>query len=129
MREIVVVLVKLPEEPLTVTEAATGIAVLDTDNVRTLLVVAGFDPKTALTPFGKPDAFRVTLPLNPFRGLMVMVVEPEVPWTRVKLAGDAERVKFGCVVEAGQLVTKLAALTVPMPVAKSQPVVVPKAGW
>ena len=45
-----------------------------------------------------------------------------------RLAGDAERRKLGRVVDEGQLLTKLAAFTVPMPVAKSQPVVVPKAG-
>lgn len=125
MRERVVVAVKLPEEPVTVTVAVPGVAVLDTDRVRTLLVVTGFVPKTALTPFGKPDAVRVTLPLNPLRGLMAMVVEPEAPWRRVRPAGDEERVKLGCVETEGQLFTRLAAFTVPMPVAKSQPVVVP----
>jgi hypothetical protein len=43
----------------------------------------------------------------------------------VKLLGAVERVKLGCVVDEGQLLTRFAALTVPMPVAKSQPVVVP----
>jgi hypothetical protein len=42
------------------------------------------------------------------------------------LLGDAESEKFGPV--AGQLFTRLAALTLPIPVAKSQPVVVPYAG-
>lgn len=46
----------------------------------------------------------------------------------VTLPGEAERRKLGCVVDEGQLLTKLAAFTVPMPVAKSQPVVVPYAG-
>ena len=94
------------------------------DSVKRLLAVAGFVPKVALMVFGKPDAANVTAPLNPLRGLTVMVVEAAVPWRMVKLAGAAESRKFGCVVEAGQLLTKLAALTVPMPVAKSQPVVV-----
>lgn len=125
MRETVVALVKLPEEPVTVTVAVPGVAVLDTDRVRTVLVVTGFDPKAALTPVGNPDAVRVTLPLKPFSGFTVMVVEPEVPWRRVKPAGDDESVKLGCVENAGQLLTKLAAFTVPTPVAKSQPVLVP----
>lgn len=54
-----------------------------------------------------------------------MVVEPEVPCKIFTLAGEAERRKLGCVVDEGQLLTKLAAFTVPIPVAKSQPVVVP----
>lgn len=101
------------------------LAVPAAERVRRLLEVAGFVPNVALTPAGKPDADRVTLPLNPFRGLIEMVVEPEVPCRMATLAGDAERRKLGCVVDDGQLLTKLAALTVPMPVAKSQPVVVP----
>jgi hypothetical protein len=44
----------------------------------------------------------------------------------VKLLGEAESEKFGP--EAGQLLTRFAALTLPIPVAKSQPVLVPKAG-
>ena len=44
---------------------------------------------------------------------------------RITLAGDAERVKPGMVVDPGQLLTKLKALTEPMPVSKSQPVLVP----
>ena len=125
MRETVVVLVKLPEVPVMVNVRAPGAAVLATERVRAVLIVTGFAPKTALTPFGTPDVVRETLPLNPFRGLTVMVVEPEAPWSRVNAAGDDESVKLGCVVDEGQLLTRLAAFTVPMPVAKSQPVLVP----
>ena len=94
------------------------------DRVRRLLVVAGFVPKLALTPLGRPEAVKFTLPLNPLRGWIVMVVEPPAPWRKVRLAGDAERLKPGSD-DDGQLLTKLAALTVPMPVAKSQPTLVP----
>lgn len=41
------------------------------------------------------------------------------------LFGEAESENEGFCVEAGQLLTKLAALTVPMPVEKSQPMLVP----
>lgn len=54
---------------------------------------------------------------------MVIALLPLVPWVMVKLAGDEERVKFGTV--TGQLFTRFAALTVPIPVAKSHPVFVP----
>src|SRR5260370_14469958 len=70
-------------------------AVLLADSVKTLADVAGFVPKLALTPLGRPEAVKLTLPLNPFKGLIVMVVQPEAPWRKVKPVGDAERVKFG----------------------------------
>ena len=54
-----------------------------------------------------------------------MELNPELPWTTAKLAGDAESVKLGCGAATGQLFTRLAALIVPMPVAKSQPTPVP----
>jgi hypothetical protein len=125
VRETVVVFVKLPDEPVTVTLTVPVVAVPVADRVKRLLVVAGFVPKMAVTPVGRPDTVKFTLPLNPFRGLIVMAVEPAAPWRRVKLAGDAETVKPGCCEDEGQLLIKLAALIVPMPVAKSQPVVVP----
>jgi hypothetical protein len=94
------------------------------DRVKRLVVVAGFVPKLALTPLGKPETVKFTLPLNPLRGWIVMVVEPAAPCRKARLAGDAEREKPGND-DDGQLLTKLAALTVPMPVAKSQPTLVP----
>lgn len=101
------------------------VAVPVAERVKMLLAVAGFVPNVALTPFGPPDAVKLTLPLKPLRGLIEMLVEPEAPCRIVTLAGEAERRKPGCVVDVGQLLTRLAALTVPMPVAKSQPVAVP----
>ena len=124
VRETVVLFVKLPDVPVTVTVTVPVAAVLVADSVKRLLVVAGFVPKTALTPFGRRDAVKLTLPLNPFRGLIVMEVEPAAPCKKVRLAGDAERVKLGCGEDEDQLLTRLAALTVPIPVAKSQPVFV-----
>ncbi len=125
MRERVVVLVKVPEVPVIVTVKVPVVAVPVADIVMMLLAVAGFVPNVALTPFGKPDTVKFTLLLKPLRGLTEMVAEPEVPCRMVTLDGEAERRKLGCVVDEGQLFTKLAALTEPMPVAKSHPVVVP----
>ena len=95
------------------------------DRVMRLLVIVGLVPKLAVTPLGRPEAVKFTLPLNPFKGWTAMVVEPDAPWIKARLAGDAERVKPGCDEDVGQLLTKLAALMVPMPVAKSQPTLVP----
>ena len=116
---------KLPEVPVTVTVEVPIAAVPVADSVKRLLDDVGFVPKLPLIPPGRPDTLKFTLLLNPFKGLIVMVVELAAPWKSVKLVGDAERVKLGCGEDEGQLLTKLAALTVPIPVAKSQPVVVP----
>jgi len=42
-------------------------------------VVVVATPKVAVTPVGKPDAARVTVPLKPFSGAMVMVLMPVAP--------------------------------------------------
>jgi hypothetical protein len=122
---IVALLLRLPEIPVMVTEYVPTTAVPLADSVKRLVAVVGFVPKLAVTPLGRPEAVRLTEPVKPFRGFTLMVVEPAALWRKFKLAGEAERVKPGCGVEASQLLTKLAALTVPMPVAKSQPTVVP----
>lgn len=79
LSERVVVLVKLPDVPVMVTVKVPVAAMPLADRVKTLLAVAGFVPKVALTPPGKPDADKVTVPLNPLRGCIEMVAEPEVP--------------------------------------------------
>jgi hypothetical protein len=79
VRVIVAVLLRLPEVPVTVTVKVPVAAVPVADRVKRLVVVAGFVPKKALTPLGRPDAVKFTLLLNPFRRLIVMVVEPAAP--------------------------------------------------
>ena len=115
--------VKLPNVPVIFMLAVPIVAVEEAVNVKALVPVVLVGLKEAVTPFGKPEADKPTAPLNPFCGVRVIVVDPLVPCTRVKPAGAAESVKF-CV-ETGQLFTRLVALTVPIPVAKSQPVLVP----
>ena len=63
--------------------------------VRLLVVVAVLGLNDAVTPLGRPDADRPTLPLKPFRGATVIVLAPLAPCTTVRLAGDAERLKSG----------------------------------
>jgi hypothetical protein len=46
-----------------------------------------FGEKDAVTPLGNPDAERMTLPVNPFRGFNSTVVPLEAPWPRLKLPG------------------------------------------
>ena len=103
--------------PIAAEALAVRVSVLES------VAVAGL--KVAVTPLGRPEAVKVTLLLNPFCGVIVIVLVPLAPWVRVMLAGDADREKPGIGPPPGQLFTRFAAFTVPMPVAKSQPVVAP----
>ena len=77
VRLIVVVCVRLPEVPVTVT-----------------LDVAGLGLNAALTPLGTPEAESVTWPVKPPDGVMVIVLLPVEPWLINKLPGEADRLKF-----------------------------------
>jgi hypothetical protein len=92
---IVVVLVKLPELPEMVTVAVPVVAVLLAVSVSVLVVVAGFALNDAVTPLGRPDADKVTVPPKPFWGVTVIVLVPVFPCVMLRLPGDTERVKFG----------------------------------
>jgi hypothetical protein len=128
VNETVVVCVKLPEMPVMVTLTVPVVAVLLAVNVSRLVLVAGFVPKAAVTPEGSPEALSVTLPLKPLVGFIAIVlVLPAPPCVTVTLDGDGNKLKFG-VVDTGQLLTRFVTFTVPMPVAKSQPVEVPYPG-
>jgi hypothetical protein len=110
----------------TVPVAAVPLAV----SVNVLLPVVGFGLKEAVTPLGKTEVTdKPTLPLKPFTGFTVMVLVPPVPpCTIVTAVGEAKSEKSGAGAEPGHAFNKLATLMVPMPVAKSHPVVVPYAG-
>ena len=79
VRLIVVVSVKLPDVPVIVTVAVPVAAVALAVKVSVLVDVAGFGLNAAVTPLGKPDAVRVTFPLKPFDGVMVIVLVPWLP--------------------------------------------------
>lgn len=93
--ETLVVAVRLPDVPVTVIVAGPVVAVLEAVNVKVLLEVAGLGANTAVTPAGSVDVMNVTLPLNPFCGVMLILLEPLAPCVTATLAGDAARVKFG----------------------------------
>ena len=58
-------------------------------SVLVLVVLPGLnDP---VTPLGRPEGDRLTLPLKPFCGVTLIVLVPLVPWVIVTLEGDAER--------------------------------------
>lgn len=70
----VVVAVKVPDVPVIVSVLEPTLAELLTVSVRMLeveyrpLTAAGFGEKLAVTPAGRPDTARFTLPVNPYCG-------------------------------------------------------------
>jgi hypothetical protein len=93
--EIVVVCFVLPDVPVTVTVAAPVVAVALAVNVSVLVLVAGFGLNAAVTPVGRPDAENVTVPLNPFKGVIVILLVAVLPSITLTAAGEAARVNAG----------------------------------
>jgi hypothetical protein len=60
--------------------------------VNVLVVVAGFGLNDAVTPLGRPDADKLTLPLNPLCEVTVIALVPLAPCTMLTPLGDAESV-------------------------------------
>lgn len=120
--------VRFPLVPVMVTLAAPVVAVAPAVRVRMLGVplAALVGLKTAVTPVGRPEVPSDALPVNPFRAVSeIELVPPAPPCVIVTLLGAAARVRLGFAVAPGQLFTRFVTLIVPMPVAKSQPVLVP----
>ena len=89
------VLVRLPDVPLIVIVVGPAAAEAATVSVSVLLVVAAAGLNDAVTPVGRPDAVRFTVPLKPFSGLMVMVLVPVVPGAMESASVDDERPNAG----------------------------------
>lgn len=90
VRLIVVVWLSVPEVPVTVIVDVPTVAVELAVNVKTLVEVVGFVPNEAVTPEGRAELERLTLPVKPPDGLTVIVLLPAVPCFTVKLDGDAD---------------------------------------
>src|ERR1700722_3601282 len=94
--ERVVVAIRLPEVPVMVTVAVPVVAEPLAVSVSVLVVLVGFGLNTAVTPLGRPEAARVTLPVNPPKSFTVIVLTPPAPpCVMVKLLGESESVKLG----------------------------------
>jgi len=91
VRESVAILVKLPEVPVMVTVAVPVVAVALAVSVKVLVLVGLLGLKEAVTPLGRPEADKLTLPVKPFCGVTVIVLVPMAPCATLTLAGDAER--------------------------------------
>jgi len=83
---------KPADEPVTVTVTVPVAALLLAVSVNVLVLVVVLGLNEAVTPLGRPDADKLTLPLKPFCGLTAMVLAPLAPCGIVKLLGDTERV-------------------------------------
>jgi hypothetical protein len=123
VRAIVVDAVRLPEVPVMVT--VTGppvIAVLAAVSINTLELVAGLVAKDAVTPLGRPDAARFTLPVNPLAAVTAMVSVALLPWITDRLVGLDERVKLGAALTVrATVVDALSAPEVPLIVTVTGP--------
>ena len=92
VRETEVVCVRAPEIPVIVMVDVPVVAVALAAKVTTLVPVVGLVPNAAVTPAGKGDVDKVTLPVNPPEGVTVIVLLPLPPCPMVTLVGEAESV-------------------------------------
>ncbi len=92
MRLIVIVWLKPPAVPVTFTVAGPLVAAVLAVSVSVLVLAVLCGLKDAVTPPGRPEADKVTLPLKPFRGVTTIALAPLEPWVMVTLLGDAESV-------------------------------------
>jgi hypothetical protein len=121
--ETVVLLIKPPAIPVTVTGNVPVAAVLLAARVIVLDDAAGFGLNDALTPLGRPEADKLTLLLNPFSGATVIELVPPAPCKIVKLLGDEESAKFPTIVTVSVTVVELVRLPeVPVTVRATGPV-------
>ncbi len=89
---------KLPDVPMTVTVALPRAAELDAVRLSVLVPEVAPGLNDAVTPLGRPEAEKETLPLNPPRSMTAMVAVALLPpCTRLRLVGDAVSVKLGAV--------------------------------
>ena len=90
----VVLLTKFADVPVMVTVTVPVVDVPPAVSVNKLVLVVLLGLNAAVTPLGRPDADKVTVPLKPLCGVTVMVLDPLVPCTIDKVLGDAESVKL-----------------------------------
>lgn len=119
----VVEAVSVPEVPVMVIVAVPVAAELDAVSVSTLEPVVGFVPKTAVTPLGRPLAARVTLPVNPFAPVIVMVSAVLLPCVIETVDADGAIVKLGAMLTVSPMdVEAVSAPEVPVMVTVVVPV-------
>ena len=91
----VTVWLKLPETPLSRIEKVPVAALFLADKVSVLVFVVPPGLKDAVTPRGRPEADKPTLPVKPFSDVTMIVDVILPPRARLKEFGEAARAKFG----------------------------------
>src|SRR5207249_880872 len=86
---------RVPEVPVMVTVTVPVVAVGFAVSVSVLVVAVGLGLKAAVTPLGSVEGDRVTLPVKPFCGETVIVLEPVLPWVTVKIGRASGRERVG----------------------------------
>jgi hypothetical protein len=84
----------VPEVPVMVIGYAPATVVEATANVTTLVAVAGLVANAAVTPVGRLDAARVTLPANGLTSVTVIVSVPLAPGAIDKAGAEGASVKL-----------------------------------
>ena len=108
-----------PEVPVIVTVTVPVVAELLAVRVNVLVLVVLDGLNDAITPLGRPEADKATLPPKPFTSVTVITAVPFAPWFTVRLLGESDRVKFPAPpLEPANAVTN-AALGLPQPVTRS----------
>jgi len=119
--------ISFPDVPLIKMLNVPVVAVALAVNVSMLVALVLVGLNCAVTPDGNPGADKVTVLLKPFCGFTVTVIGPLLlPGGTVTVEDDVVSLKLGA--EFGQLFTRFVTFTLPIPVAKSQPMFVPYAG-
>jgi len=134
VRVMAAVSVTEPPVPVIVMGKVPVAALLETVRVRTLVDVVGLVPNVAVTPLGRVEVVRDTLPVNPPEGVTVIVLDPLAPCAMLKLAGLADRVKLGVppvpivrVIVAARVIVPLVAVMVTLLVLEAVPFCTKKA--
>ena len=95
VRTIVVALLSAPEEPVTVTVAVPEVTVLLALKVTELLPAVLDGLNAAVTPLGKPDTPRATMPLKPFCPATLILLLPLPARGMVRPLSEDKRLKLG----------------------------------
>jgi hypothetical protein len=105
------VALSVPDVPAMVIGYVPATVDAATANVTTLEVVDEAGLNVAVTPVGRPDAAKVTLPANGLTSVTVIVSVPLAPGATVRLVGEAERLKLPRPVTVSEM--EVVALSVP----------------
>ena len=114
VRTIVVALLSAPEEPVTVTVAVPEVAVLLALKVTELLPVVLDGLNTAVTPLGRPETPRATMPLKPFCPATLILLLPLPARGTVRALGEDKRLKLGTTTVNAMVVVPLKLSEVPV---------------